>query len=74
MQIALAKKKEMEGQFKDTIKTQISMLDVFYKAEDQHQNYYKLNKNTNPYCQVVVAKKIQKFIKQLNENNMADLL
>lgn len=34
----------------------------FYKADDYHQNYYQNNKN-QPYCQMVIQPKIEKFEK-----------
>jgi peptide methionine sulfoxide reductase msrA/msrB len=34
----------------------------FYKAKDDHQNYYNNNKN-QPYCQMVIQPKIEKFEK-----------
>jgi len=42
--------------------TDISPLDVFYPAEDYHQNYYNNNEN-QPYCRLVVLPKIQKYFK-----------
>jgi peptide-methionine (S)-S-oxide reductase len=42
--------------------TEISPLDVFYPAEDYHQNYYNNNEN-QPYCRLVVLPKIQKYFK-----------
>ncbi len=43
--------------------TTIEPLDVFYPAEDYHQNYYAQNKETNPYCTMVVGPKLEKFKK-----------
>lgn len=34
----------------------------FYKAENYHQNYYQNNKN-QPYCQMVIQPKMEKFEK-----------
>jgi len=41
--------------------TTIEPLTQFYAAEDYHQEYYD-NNPENRYCQLVVAKKIQKFL------------
>jgi len=42
------------------IVTEISNLDIFYPAEDYHQEYFQRNPNQG-YCQVVVAPKVAKF-------------
>lgn len=47
--------------FSDPIVTEITKLDVFYPAEDYHRDYYRRNKNKNPYCQVVIAPKLRKL-------------
>ncbi len=48
--------------YPNPIVTEVSPYDKFYKAEDYHKNYYKLNP-TNPYCQMVVKPKADKFKK-----------
>ena len=42
--------------------TEISPLDVFYPAEGYHQNYYN-NDSNQPYCQMVILPKINKYFK-----------
>ncbi len=42
------------------IVTEVAPLDVFYRAEDYHQEYYR-NNTYQPYCQVVIAPKVAKF-------------
>lgn len=44
------------------IVTTLEPLTKFYKAEDYHQNYYQNNKN-QPYCQMVIQPKLEKFEK-----------
>jgi peptide methionine sulfoxide reductase msrA/msrB len=48
--------------YDDPIVTTLEPLTNFYKAEDYHQNYYENNKN-QPYCQMVIQPKIEKFEK-----------
>jgi peptide-methionine (S)-S-oxide reductase len=45
-----------------TIVTQVVPFRQFYKAENYHQEYFKLH-GTEPYCQLVVAPKVAKFRK-----------
>ena len=42
--------------------TEITAFSNFYKAEDYHQNYFKLNGDA-PYCQFVVRPKVEKMKK-----------
>ncbi|HWP49946.1 MAG TPA: peptide-methionine (S)-S-oxide reductase MsrA [Candidatus Limnocylindrales bacterium] len=42
------------------IVTEISPFKAFYKAEDYHQEYFKLN-SEQPYCRYVIAPKVTKF-------------
>jgi len=45
-----------------TVVTQVEPFRQFYKAENYHQEYFKLH-GTQPYCQLVVAPKVAKFRK-----------
>ncbi|MGD2114632.1 MAG: peptide-methionine (S)-S-oxide reductase MsrA [Acidobacteriota bacterium] len=51
---------EMEGVFSDPVVTEVEPLDVFYPAEDYHQDYYRQNR-AQPYCQVVIEPKLAKY-------------
>ena len=43
--------------------TEVTELDVFYPAEVYHQDYFNQNAN-QPYCQMVILPKINKYFKQ----------
>lgn len=57
-----------QGLWSDPIVTEVEPLDVFYPAEDYHNQYYRRN-SYQPYCQVVVEPKVakarQKFVERL---------
>lgn len=57
---------EKENVYEDPIVTEVTPFDVFYLAEDYHHNYFARNKN-QPYCQFVVAPKVEKFKKVFKE-------
>jgi peptide-methionine (S)-S-oxide reductase len=46
--------------------TQVEPFKAFYKAENYHQEYFKLH-GEQPYCQLVVAPKIAKFRKRFHD-------
>ncbi len=48
------------------ILTQIEPYNLFYKAEEYHQEYYKKNP-TQSYCRIIIAPKIAKLRKQYFE-------
>ena len=52
-----------QANFKNPIVTEIVPLKKFYKAEDYHQQYYDNNSGA-PYCQVVIAPKLEKLEKK----------
>jgi len=47
--------------------TQVAPFRQFYKAENYHQEYFKLH-GTEPYCQLVIAPKVAKFRKLFRDN------
>lgn len=51
------------GAYDKPVVTEISPASAFYVAEDYHQEYYQNNKNTNPYCSIVIRPKLEKFQK-----------
>jgi peptide-methionine (S)-S-oxide reductase len=57
---------EKEKVYDDPIVTEVAPFDKFYVAEDYHINYFARNKN-KPYCQFVVAPKVEKFQKIFKE-------
>lgn len=52
---------EAAKEFSRPIVTEIVKVGEFYPAEDYHQDYYRLNKNRNSYCQIVIAPKLRKL-------------
>ncbi len=61
-EIATAYKFQLDqsGVYPNPIVTIIEPYDKFFAAEDYHQNYFALN-GSNPYCQMVVRPKVEKF-------------
>ena len=59
----IAEKSETEAakEFSKPIVTEITKATPFYSAEGYHQNYYKLNKDSNPYCTLVISPKLKKL-------------
>ncbi len=52
--------------FPNPIVTQIAVASAFYPAEDYHQDYYNQN-GTEPYCQIVIKPKMDKFLKAFKD-------
>ena len=57
---ALVRELGEEQLFDAPIVTEVRPLDVFYPAEDYHQDYFRQNPN-QPYCRAVVGPKLAKF-------------
>ena len=54
-----------DANFNNPIVTSIKQVNNFYCAESYHQDYFENHPN-NQYCQLVVAKKIQKFLQNFS--------
>ena len=52
----------------DKIVTEVLPLASFYPAEDYHRNYFE-NNPQQPYCQAVVAPKVEKFLRKFGERS-----
>ncbi len=62
-EIAEASMKALDGSgaYDDPAVTEITAASTFWEAEDYHQDYYRLNKDRNPYCRVVISPKLKKL-------------
>ena len=54
--------RELAPHFDEEIVTEVSPLDIFYEAEQEHQNYYN-NNQSKGYCSFVITPKLQKLRK-----------
>ncbi len=59
------KKWDESGTFKQSIVTEIEPFDMFFEAEDYHQDYFNNNPNV-PYCSFVISPKVEKFRKNFD--------
>ncbi len=61
-QLATAKEiiKESQKDYSKPIVTELKAFEVFYKAEESHQDYYDNNSN-NSYCTIVINPKLEKL-------------
>lgn len=57
---------ERRGVWSDPIVTELEPLNAFYRAEAEHQGYYRNNPNQG-YCRVVIAPKVAKLRSQYLE-------
>ena len=57
---------EAQKALSDSIVTEIKMLEKFYPAEENHQNYYARNV-LQPYCQFVISPKLSKLREKFSQ-------
>ncbi|MBY9000268.1 MAG: peptide-methionine (S)-S-oxide reductase MsrA [Candidatus Heimdallarchaeota archaeon] len=55
------------GSLEGSIVTELSAFSVFYKAEDYHQEYFKINAS-QPYCKVIIQPKVEKLRENYVDN------
>lgn len=55
-------KLDASGAWSDPIVTEITAAEIFYPAEDYHQEYFNHN-GSQPYCSFVIRPKVEKFKK-----------
>ena len=53
---------EVKAFYDDPVVTELAAFEVFYNAEEDHQNYYNNNQEAR-YCQIVIDPKVQKLKK-----------
>lgn len=63
---SVMKQLKTEGVYDKDLVTQLQEEAPFYKAEESHQNYYSRN-TQQPYCQIVINPKINKFRSNFKE-------
>lgn len=63
---AFIQKLNDSGAFPTKIVTEVTPINNYYPAENYHQDYWA-NNPANPYCQMVVRPKVDKFRKQFVE-------
>lgn len=57
---------EKEEVFDNPVVTEITEFEVFYEAENNHQDYYENNKQQG-YCQVIINPKLKKLEKRYKD-------
>lgn len=62
---------EKSGEFKGPITTEIRRLGNFFNAEEYHVDYFHQHSDA-PYCQIVIAPKIKKFLEKYPDKAKAD--
>ncbi|HLO44903.1 MAG TPA: peptide-methionine (S)-S-oxide reductase MsrA [Leadbetterella sp.] len=60
---SVIKELDESGAFTNKIVTLLEPFTEFFVAEDYHQNYFNDKGDENPYCQMVVRPKVEKFQK-----------
>jgi peptide-methionine (S)-S-oxide reductase len=65
-QVAINTILKLQPAYKNNIITEVKELDVFYLAEDYHQNFYNKNPDKT-YCKLVIDPKIENLKKEFKD-------
>ena len=60
-------RKIAESKMKPGYVTEIVRFEKFYSAEDYHKDYYDKNRESNPYCTVIIDPKVKKLLSKFSE-------
>lgn len=60
---AIIQELDNSGYYSDKIVTALEPLKAYYPAENYHQDYFRVKGDQNPYCQMVIRPKLEKFEK-----------
>ena len=58
--------KKAQEDRKSPIATELEKTEIFYSAEDYHQNYYTNNASAS-YCQIIIAPKLKKLMENIGK-------
>ncbi|WP_428232984.1 peptide-methionine (S)-S-oxide reductase MsrA [Flavobacterium sp.] len=61
---------EVKSFYEDPIVTELIPFEVYYNAEEEHQNYYNNNQDAR-YCQIIIDPKVQK-LKKMYSGKLVD--
>lgn len=59
---------DSKGGYGDKIVTEIVPFEAFYDAEGYHQNYFNDNRDSNPYCSIVIDPKVKELLEKFNSD------
>lgn len=60
-------KKIAQSKLQPGFVTEIVPAQLFYSAENYHKEYYDRNRESNPYCTVVIDPKVKKLLAQFSD-------
>lgn len=52
---------DSSGEYDNPSVTEITEASTFWEADEDHQDYYRQNKDKNPYCSIVITPKMKKL-------------